>query len=316
MINQLIKDFIKKDERALSQLMTIVENNGEDAKTILNRLYPKLPRAWRIGITGPPGAGKSTLVEKLATECVKHKLTVGIVCIDPTSPFSGGAILGDRVRMSSLFLDPKVFIRSMATRGSLGGIAKATKQLCDLLDAFGKDIIIIETIGVGQVELDVAGIAYTTIVVLVPEAGDAIQTMKAGLMEIADIFVVNKSDREGADKLVMEIQSILEMQEFVRVPPVLKTIGTEGIGITELYKNILDHRSYLENSQKIKERWQVIINNEIKELVQEEVDKQIWQNSKIRLELANFIDKIIEGNETPFNAADRIIKMWSQIRRK
>ncbi|MCX8014734.1 MAG: methylmalonyl Co-A mutase-associated GTPase MeaB, partial [candidate division WOR-3 bacterium] len=306
-MNKLIGDFVKGDERALSQLMTIVENNGEQAKLILNKLYPKTGRAWRIGITGPPGAGKSTLVEKLALECVKNNLSVGIVCIDPTSPFSGGAILGDRVRMSSLFLDPKVFIRSSATRGSLGGIAKSTKQLCDLLDAFGKDIIIIETIGVGQVELDVAGIAYTTIVVLVPEAGDAIQTMKAGLMEIGDIFVVNKSDRDGADKLVTEIQSILELKNSEQIPPVIKTIGTEGTGIAELYRHIQEHRKYLENTNKLKERWQTIINTEIKELVQEQIDKQIWQNAKITLELKKLIDKIIAGDEPPYSAADKII---------
>lgn len=296
--------------------MTLVENNDLKAKSILNALYPKTGQAWRIGITGPPGAGKSTLVEKLAMECVKQKLSVGIVCIDPTSPFSGGAILGDRVRMSSLFLDPRVFIRSMASRGSLGGVAKATKQLCDLLDAFGKDVVIIETIGVGQVELDVAGIVFTTIVVLVPEAGDSIQTMKAGLMEIADIFVVNKSDRDGADKIVMEIQSILEMKDFERVPPVLKTISTEGVGVSDLYQQILRHQEYLKTTNKIKERIQSTIKTEIYETVQENIDKQIWHNSKIKLELNRFIDNIINGKETPYNAANKIYALWKKLGRK
>ncbi|MEO0091734.1 MAG: methylmalonyl Co-A mutase-associated GTPase MeaB [candidate division WOR-3 bacterium] len=307
-------DFLQGDERAMSQLMTIVENDAEQGKIILNNIYPKIGHSWRIGITGPPGAGKSTLVEKLAMEFIKNNMTVGIVCVDPTSPFSGGAILGDRVRMSSLFLDPRVFIRSMATRGSLGGIAKTTKEICHLLDAFGKDVIIIETIGVGQVELDVTGIAYTTIVVLVPEAGDSIQTMKAGLMEIADIFVVNKSDREGADKLVMEIQSVLEMKNFEIMPPVIKTVATEGKGIKELYQNILNHRQLLENSQTFKNKIRLTIKSEIEELVAEKIGEQIWTNKAVQAELNRLIDNIIKGKDTPYTGSDKIIKIWEKSR--
>ena len=314
--DRLIKAFLAGEERALSQLMTLIENNEDKSKVILNKLYPHISHSWRIGVTGPPGAGKSTLVEKLAMECIKNNLTVGIICVDPTSPFSGGAILGDRVRMTSLFLDPKVFIRSMATRGSLGGVAKATREMCDLLDAFKKDIIIIETIGVGQVELDVAGIAFTTIVVLVPEGGDSIQTMKAGLMEIGDIFVVNKSDREGADRMMMEIQSVLEMKDFERMPAVIKTVATEGKGIKDLYQNILTHRKFLESSGKIKDKLRSTIQAEIEDLVDEKIKREIWDSKNVKAKLDDYLDNILTGNDTPYNVSDKILKIWNKSGRK
>ena len=314
--DRLIKAFLAGEERALSQLMTLIENNEDKSKVILNKLYPHISHSWRIGVTGPPGAGKSTLVEKLAMECIKNNLTVGIICVDPTSPFSGGAILGDRVRMTSLFLDPKVFIRSMATRGSLGGVAKATREMCDLLDAFKKDIIIIETIGVGQVELDVAGIAFTTIVVLVPEGGDSIQTMKAGLMEIGDIFVVNKSDREGADRMMMEIQSVLEMKDFERMPAVIKTVATEGKGIKDLYQNILTHRKFLESSGKIKDKLRSTIQAEIEDLVEEKIKREIWDSKNVKAKLDDYLDNILTGNDTPYNVSDKILKIWNKSGRK
>ena len=314
--DRLIKAFLAGEERALSQLMTLIENNEDKSKVILNKLYPHISHSWRIGVTGPPGAGKSTLVEKLAMECIKNNLTVGIICVDPTSPFSGGAILGDRVRMTSLFLDPKVFIRSMATRGSLGGVAKATREMCDLLDAFKKDIIIIETIGVGQVELDVAGIAFTTIVVLVPEGGDSIQTMKAGLMEIGDIFVVNKSDREGADRMMMEIQSVLEMKDFERMPAVIKTVATEGKGIKDLYQNILTHRKFLESSGKIKDKLRSTIQAEIEDLVEEKIKREIWDSKNVKAKLDDYLDNILTGNDTPYNVSDKILKIWNKSGRE
>jgi LAO/AO transport system kinase len=211
-LDRLLADFSAGKKAALARAVSIVENRRPEADQLLARLHPLLGRARRIGVTGPPGAGKSTLTTELAAAYRSAGLTVGIVAVDPTSPFTGGALLGDRIRMESVALDPGVFIRSMATRGSLGGLAAATREAADVIDAFGMDRIIIETVGVGQSELDVARMADSTTVVLVPESGDSIQTLKAGLMEIADIFVVNKSDRPGADRFRNEVELMLGLR--------------------------------------------------------------------------------------------------------
>src|SRR4051812_12676164 len=211
-IASLLGQFREGKKAALARAVSIVENRRSGADWLLAELHPKLGRARRIGVTGPPGAGKSTLTTEMTAAYRRAGLTVGIVAVDPTSPFTGGALLGDRIRMEAVALDPGVFIRSMATRGSLGGLAAATRDVTDVLDAFGLDRVIIETVGVGQTELDVSRTADTTVVVLVPESGDSIQTLKAGLMEIADIFVVNKSDRPGSDRLRNEIELMLGMR--------------------------------------------------------------------------------------------------------
>ncbi len=309
-IKELINQFLTGDRRACGQLMSMVENEHDVAPVILNTIYTHIGRAYRIGVTGPPGAGKSTLVEKIGSRFRKDNLKVGIVAVDPTSPFSGGAILGDRIRMSELFLDPEVFIRSMATRGGLGGLAVKTKQVCDLLDAFGKDVVIIETIGVGQVELDIAETAYTTVVVLVPESGDSIQTLKAGLMEIADVFVVNKSDREGSDRLALEIETVLEMRSKSDdwELPVIKTIATGNTGIEELYNKISEHRKFLETNNILNERRIKNIRREIIELVEDEIKQRVWQYSEIKEKLKNLVAEVIVGKTTPFIAAEKILK--------
>src|SRR3954465_6938802 len=211
-IATLLGQFAGGKKAALARAMSIVENRRSGADRLLAERHPRLGRARRIGITGPPGAGKSTLTTELTAAYRKAGLTVGIVAVDPTSPFTGGALLGDRIRMEAVALDPGVFIRSMATRGSLGGLAAATRDVTDVLDAFGLDRVIIETVGVGQTELDVSRTADTTMVVLVPESGDSIQTLKAGLMEIADIFVVNKADRPGADRLRNELELMIGLR--------------------------------------------------------------------------------------------------------
>ncbi len=316
-IKDLIKQFFTGDRRACGQLMSIVENENKEAPEILNTIYPKIGRANRIGITGPPGAGKSTLVEKLSLRFRQDNLKVGIVAVDPTSPFSGGAILGDRIRMSELFLDPNVFIRSMATRGGYGGLSTRTKEITDLLDAFGKDVIIIETIGVGQVELDIAETAFTTIVVLVPESGDSIQTLKAGLMEIGDIFAVNKSDREGADRLALEIEAVLEMRTKFNdwYPPVVKTVATENQGIEELYEKITEHHQFLQRSNILNERWAKNIRSEIIELVENKIKQKIWQMDEMKQLLEESVTEVLRGNTTPFIAADKILKNLRNLKR-
>jgi len=211
-IDRLLADFDAGRKAALARAVSIVENQRAGFDVLLSALHPQLGRARRIGVTGPPGAGKSTLTTQLVRAWREAGQTVGVVAVDPTSPFTGGALLGDRIRMESVALDPGVFIRSMATRGSLGGLASATRDVCDVLDAFGVDVILIETVGVGQSELDVARTADTTVVVLVPESGDSIQTLKAGVMEIADLFVVNKADRPGADRLRNDLELMLGLR--------------------------------------------------------------------------------------------------------
>ncbi|HLP16389.1 MAG TPA: methylmalonyl Co-A mutase-associated GTPase MeaB [Bacteroidota bacterium] len=236
------------DRRSIARAITLVENDDDRAPEILSTLYKHTGRAYRIGITGPPGAGKSTLTNKLAAYYRTQDLRVGIIAIDPTSPFTGGALLGDRVRMTDVEMDQGVFIRSMASRGSLGGLSKKTRECADILDASGVDIILYETVGVGQSELDIAAAADTTVVVLVPESGDGIQAMKAGLMEIADFFVLNKADRPGANQAVVTVKMTLGFRphdETSWMPDILQAVASEGQGIAEIAAMIDKHKSHM-----------------------------------------------------------------------
>src|SRR5437588_910904 len=251
-MSKAIKDWVERirsgDVRAVARAISTIENGGEKSIELLKALFPFSGKARVIGITGAPGAGKSTLVDQLAREYRKQEKTVAIVAVDPTSPYTGGAILGDRIRMQAHHADNGIYIRSMATRGFLGGLAPATADVATLLDAAGKDIVLIETVGVGQDEIDIVRLADVTVVILVPGMGDDVQTIKAGIMEIADIFVINKSDREGADRVEREIRAMqtLAIRRDDWMPPIVKTVATDGAGTVDLVKTIASYRQYLE----------------------------------------------------------------------
>ncbi|MEW6034466.1 MAG: methylmalonyl Co-A mutase-associated GTPase MeaB, partial [Chloroflexota bacterium] len=253
---QAVAEMLQGREQPLARLITLVERDGPEVPEIMRLIQPHLGKAYRVGITGPPGAGKSSLADRLTALLRREGYTVGLVCADPTSPFTGGAVLGDRIRMQQHYLDEGVFIRSMATRGSLGGLPRTTRGVVKLLDAFGKDFILVETVGVGQTEMDVMEHVDTVVVVLVPEAGDTIQTMKAGLLEIADIFVVNKSDRPGSGNLVAELEAMLQLYPRQREwkVPVLAAEALNNVGIEEVYRQVMAHRCFLEETGRLAER--------------------------------------------------------------
>lgn len=307
---------LKGDRLAAARAITLVESEGPDAVNLLKEIYPHTGRAHRVGITGPPGAGKSTLAGELIKFFRKRNKTVGVLAVDPTSPFSGGALLGDRIRMGDWFTDPEVFIRSMASRGGTGGLAKATQDAADILDALGKDYILIETVGVGQEELDIINISDTTAVVLYPESGDRIQTMKAGLMEIADVFAVNKSDREGADRLADEIKVMLSLKKDWQgwEPPVLLTQGTTGVGVEALAEAVLSHMKHLTSEDMLTERRRRGLALKIKTIVDAHVERALWLGEKNRAELGRAADRVAERKETPYDAGVKFIDRLRKYR--
>ncbi|MFQ5824571.1 MAG: methylmalonyl Co-A mutase-associated GTPase MeaB [bacterium] len=305
--NNLIKNLFQGDRRALAKTISLIENEDSTSVEILDSLYSKIGHAYRIGVTGPPGAGKSTLVDELTKYYRKQGKTVGIIAVDPTSPFTGGALLGDRIRMNDLTLDEGVFIRSMATRGSLGGLSKKAGDAADILDAFGKDYVILETVGVGQSELDVVEAADTTVVVLVPESGDSIQAMKAGLMEIANLFVMNKADRAGSDRAFQEIQAMLQLREKSDwEPKVLKTVANKGEGITEIAEVIERHRKFLEEKKLLEKNRRDRLLKKIYSIVRFRLERAFWDESTQQT-LHKNIENFQNSKMSPYKIADQLL---------
>jgi LAO/AO transport system kinase len=340
-LEHLLKDFDARKSAALARAVSIVENHREGYDELISALHPRLGAARRIGITGPPGAGKSTLTTLLVRDLRAAGLTVGVVAVDPTSPFTGGALLGDRVRMEAVALDPGVYIRSMATRGSLGGLAAVTGEVADVLDAYGFDRILIETVGVGQSELDIARTADSTVVVLVPESGDSIQTLKAGVMEIADIFVVNKADRPGADRLRNDIELMLGLRTGATMsnvpahhgvdlkhvnpirlargaaraessamwtPPVLRTVASKEEGVSDLLAALDRHFNYLESTGALRDRRRRRLRDRVIDVVEQRVRVRLWRDDATNAWVDAQLPALELGTTTPFAIADELLR--------
>jgi LAO/AO transport system kinase len=308
--DNITKKVFNNDKKSVSRTISKIETGNSNSIEILKELHKNTGRAYRIGITGPPGAGKSTLTNQITKYYRQQNITVGIIAVDPTSPFSGGALLGDRVRMSEIGCDDGVFIRSMATRGSLGGLSRKTIDAADVLDAAGYDIIIFETVGVGQSELDIAKAADTTIVVLIPESGDSIQAMKAGLMEIADFFVLNKSDRPGADNAITAVRTILMFRNHDEkdwIPKILKSIASENVGTKEIVDEIETHKSYLLKNGIFQKNRQKNYKVRIKEIVEELIKDELWKDHRNK-SLEESIVKVTTGETSPYQVAEKLFR--------
>ncbi|HTR47873.1 MAG TPA: methylmalonyl Co-A mutase-associated GTPase MeaB [Verrucomicrobiae bacterium] len=308
-LQHLVTRLREGNPRALARAISMVENRTPESIELLKALFPHTGNALLVGLTGAPGAGKSTLVDQIAREYRKRDKTIGIVAVDPTSPFSGGAILGDRIRMQSHYADAGIYIRSMATRGSLGGLASTTADVATVLDASGRDLVVIETVGVGQDEVDIVRLADVTIVILVPGMGDDVQTIKAGIMEIADIFVINKSDRDGAERVEREIRAMqsLATRHDDWVPPVVKTVASEGTGVTDLVQAIENYREYLRQSglaqKRRAENWRMRLAEMLRDALYQRVLSSFMDDGKAD----RYAAEVAEHKRDPYSLVEEIV---------
>ena len=317
-VAEIVDGVLNQKRRYLARLISMIEDEDSTALDVLSQLYKHTGKGHIIGVTGPPGSGKSSIVTKLTAEFRRRSKTIGIVCVDPSSPFTGGALLGDRIRMQEHSLDDEVYVRSMGTRGHLGGLSRATSDAVRAIDAFGKDIILVETVGIGQSEVEVIDIAHTVIVTDVPESGDDIQAIKAGIMEIADIFVVNKSDLPGAEKKVHVINAMLDLDPREREwrPPVLLTNSRSGDGIPELVDTILAHLKHLKETGLLQKKGLQRSRDELHELMKYKLTQELSLKLRGKPEYEEAIKLIAKREKDPYSVAEKLIAefLFSEIR--